>query len=145
MGDSGSLTIGFIISILAVLSIKYIHPVTVLYFAAIPILDTLVVMIRRKRRGKSPFRADKTHLHHILVKFIGDENEEGNIINGTKRTVWFLVFLQVIFSSVGLLLSEYLLVHTYVAPFLALVGFGIVFVLTYVIFTTMKKKMGISL
>ena len=107
--------------------------------------NTLVVMIRRKRRGKSPFIADKTHLHHILVKFIGEENEEGNIINGTKRTVWFLVLLQVIFSSVGLILSEYLLVHNYAAPFLALVGFAIIFILTYVIFTTMKKKMGISL
>ena len=69
----------------------------------------------------------------------------GNIVNGTKRTVWFFVLLQVVFSSVGLILSEYLLVHTYVAPFFALVGFGIIFVLTYVIFTTMKKRLGIKI
>jgi len=55
MGDSGSLTLGFIISVLAILSIKYIHPIIVLYLAAIPLLDTLVVMVRRIKRGKSPF------------------------------------------------------------------------------------------
>ena len=32
-----------------------------------PIMDTLRVMVMRICRGKSPFRADKTHLHHALV------------------------------------------------------------------------------
>ena len=141
MGDSGSLSLGFIISILSLMSIKYIHPIVILYIAAIPILDTLVVMIRRIRRGISPFSPDKTHLHHILVKFIGDKDENGAIINGTKRSVWFLILLQVIFSSVGIMLSEYIEKYNGFTPFLALVGFGIVFVLTYVIFTSMKKRM----
>jgi UDP-GlcNAc:undecaprenyl-phosphate/decaprenyl-phosphate GlcNAc-1-phosphate transferase len=69
MGDSGSLTLGFIISVLALKSIEHIHPIGILYLAAIPLLDTLVVMVRRIRRGKSPFKPDKTHIHHILVKF----------------------------------------------------------------------------
>lgn len=68
MGDSGSLFLGFVISVIATMSLKYIHPVAVLYLAALPIMDTLIVMVRRMRRGMSPFTPDKTHMHHILLK-----------------------------------------------------------------------------
>ncbi|KAB7881993.1 hypothetical protein GA417_13805, partial [Poseidonibacter ostreae] len=71
MGDSGSLFLGFIISLVAVISIQYIHPITILYLAAIPILDTIVVSIRRIRKGLYPFSPDKTHIHHILLNFFG--------------------------------------------------------------------------
>ena len=123
------------------LSIKYIHPVVILYLAAIPILDTLVVMVRRIRRGYSPFSPDKTHLHHILVKFIGNKDEEGKIINGTKRSVWFLVAMQAMFGGVGLMIDESISQHATVMPLLALCGFVIVFLLVYVVFTSMKKRM----
>jgi UDP-GlcNAc:undecaprenyl-phosphate GlcNAc-1-phosphate transferase len=144
MGDSGSLTLGFIISILAMLSIQYVHPVTILYIAAIPILDTLVVMVRRIRRGRSPFSPDQTHLHHILVKFIGNKDENGKVINGTKRSVWFLVSLQALFSGVGLMISESISKHETILPLLALFGFIVVFLLVYIIFTSMKKRMNTS-
>ena len=72
LGDSGSLTIGFIISIVSVKALEYINPTTILFLAAIPILDTLIVMIRRKYHGQSAFKADKTHLHHILLHFFDD-------------------------------------------------------------------------
>ena len=140
MGDSGSLSLGFLISILAVMSVEYMHPVVILYLAAVPILDTLVVMIRRIRMGRSPFSPDKTHIHHVLVKFIGNKNEVGNIINGTKRTVLFLTLLQVLFSSIGLILAEYIAKYGGVTPFFGLVGFGIIFVLIYIIFTNMQKR-----
>ena len=141
MGDSGSLSLGFMISVLAVKSIAYIHPVVVLYMAAVPILDTLVVIIRRIRRGRSPFSPDKTHFHHILVNFIGDKDEEGNTINGVKRTVWFVVLLQVGFCAIGVLLAEYITIHQGIAPLLGLIGFALIFVLVYVVFTSMKKRM----
>ena len=41
MGDSGSLTVGFIIALLAVKSLAYIPAVSVLFVAAIPIIDTI--------------------------------------------------------------------------------------------------------
>jgi UDP-GlcNAc:undecaprenyl-phosphate GlcNAc-1-phosphate transferase len=141
MGDSGSLSLGFLISMLAVMSVQYVHPVVVLYLAAVPILDTLVVMIRRIRRGRSPFSPDKTHMHHILVKFIGNRDEDGNIINGTKRAVWFLIMLQVVFPSVGLMLGEYIDKYGGFTPVLSVVGFGVIFVLVYVVFSSMKKRM----
>ncbi|MEA3315114.1 MAG: MraY family glycosyltransferase, partial [Campylobacterota bacterium] len=127
MGDSGSLSLGFIISILAVLSLEYIHPVVILYLTAIPILDTLIVMTRRIRRGVSPFSPDKTHIHHILVKFF-----DGRV----KKTLFFLVILQIIFSSIGYMLIDIInRNHNSFAPFIAIVGFILMFIVFYMIFT----------
>ena len=67
MGDSGSLFLGFTIALLSIYALNYINPVSILFLAAIPMLDTLIVMRRRKQRGQSLFEADKNHLHHILL------------------------------------------------------------------------------
>jgi len=132
MGDSGSLSLGFTISILALLSLKHIHPVAVLYLAALPILDTLIVMVRRIRRGKSPFKPDKTHLHHILVKFF-DMN--------VPKTVYFLVVLQIIFSGIGYMILDTINKgDSKNIPLFALLGFVMMFVLFYMIFTGIKKR-----
>ncbi len=132
MGDSGSLTLGFIISVLSVLSLEYIHPLTILYLTALPILDTLIVMVRRIRRGKSPFKADKTHIHHILVAFF-----DGDV----KRTVVFLMMLQIIFSGVGYALLDIMSKSEgRNVPLFGLVGFAILFVLFYMIFTGIQKR-----
>ena len=132
MGDSGSLTLGFIISVLAVLSLENIHPIAVPYLVAIPVLDTLIVMVRRIRRRKSPFSPDKTHIHHIMVKFF-DMN--------VKKTVGFLVILQIIFSSIGyMILDSINKTGEANIPLFALLGFMMMFVLFYMIFTGIKKR-----
>lgn len=41
-------------------------PVTALFLFAIPVMDTLFVMLRRMLSGKSPFNPDRMHLHHLL-------------------------------------------------------------------------------
>ena len=132
MGDSGSLAIGFIISVLAVLSLEHIHPIAVFYLTAMPILDTLIVMIRRIRRGNSPFSPDKTHIHHIMVKFF-DMN--------VPKTVAFLVILQIVFSSIGYMIlssiNEGLSEHI---PLFATIGFVFMFILFYMIFTGIKQR-----
>ena len=97
MGDSGSLTLGFVISILAVKSLDYLPTVSILFIAAIPIVDTLVVMIRRKLHGHSMFCADRCHMHHILRHFFAEE---------TKKTVLFLGILQASYSITGLQLDK---------------------------------------
>ena len=132
MGDSGSLTLGFIIGVIAMLSLKYIHPIAIFYLAAIPILDTLVVMVRRIRRKKSPFSPDKTHIHHIMVKFF-DMN--------VQRTVGFLVVLQIVFSSIGYIILDSINNggNDNIALF-SLFGFGLLFVIFYMIFTGIKKR-----
>lgn len=72
MGDSGSLTIGFSIAVLSVLSLQYISPTAVLFIIALPLLDTFIVMTRRLQRGVSPFCADKNHIHHFLYNVKAD-------------------------------------------------------------------------
>jgi len=93
MGDSGSLTLGFVISLIAIKALAYIPTVSVLFIAALPILDTLVVMIRRKRNGKSLFTPDKLHIHHVLWHFFSEN---------TPLTVVVLGTIQLIYSLVGL-------------------------------------------
>jgi len=97
MGDSGSLTLGFVISMLAIKALAYIPTVSILFLAAIPILDTLVVMIRRKINGRSMFSADRCHFHHILRHFFAED---------TRKTVLFLGVLQGIYSMTGLQLDS---------------------------------------
>lgn len=97
MGDSGSLTLGFVISVLAIKSLVYIPTVSILFIAAVPILDTVIVMIRRKTNGRSMFSADRCHIHHILRHFFAED---------TRKTVLFLGILQVVFSLTGLQLDN---------------------------------------
>jgi UDP-GlcNAc:undecaprenyl-phosphate GlcNAc-1-phosphate transferase len=94
MGDSGSLTLGFIISVLFVLSLDYIPSVSVLYLGAVPIIDTIVAMIRRKKRGISMVSPDRCHLHHILLRILGT----------VPIVVVAMVILQSLYSISGVVL-----------------------------------------
>ncbi len=97
MGDSGSLTLGFIISVLAIKSLAYIPAISILFLTAIPILDTCIVVILRRRSGRSLFSADRCHVHHVLKQFFSEN---------TPKTVLFLVFIQIIYSLLGLQLEK---------------------------------------
>lgn len=65
MGDSGSMFLGFMLAVLAIFSGGKVA--TALLVLGIPILDVLWAVIRRVLKGKSPFKADKKHLHHALL------------------------------------------------------------------------------
>jgi UDP-GlcNAc:undecaprenyl-phosphate GlcNAc-1-phosphate transferase len=72
MGDTGSLFLGFNLSVLAIIGltksatiISLFLPVIVL---GIPILDTLFAIVRRYSGGRPIFSADKEHLHHRLLR-----------------------------------------------------------------------------
>ncbi|MGL5889480.1 MAG: glycosyltransferase family 4 protein [Bacteroidia bacterium] len=80
MGDSGSLSIGLIMSILAIKLVEFVpveespalifelvSPVTVLAILVYPLTDTLRIFIYRAIKGLSPFSADRNHLHHLLI------------------------------------------------------------------------------
>ena len=70
MGDSGSLFIGFTLASMPLLEMNgntdmcFIIAVSILF---IPVLDTLTSMLRRIRRGNSPFSPDREHIHHKLM------------------------------------------------------------------------------
>ncbi len=77
MGDTGSLVLGFVIAVLCIrlLQVNVMvpdpvlphAPVFVLGMVLIPVFDTLRVFAVRIWKGKSPFEADKTHIHHLLT------------------------------------------------------------------------------
>lgn len=72
MGDGGAYFIGFTLAgVGAIGLVKSVTTVAVLLpyvILAVPILDMSAVILDRLRRGKSPFVADKRHLHHRLLK-----------------------------------------------------------------------------
>ncbi len=66
MGDSGSMFFGFMLGLLGIYSGGKVA--TVFLALGLPLLDALFVILRRLRRGQSPFRGGKDHLHHLLMK-----------------------------------------------------------------------------
>ena len=129
MGDSGSLILGFIISVLAIKSLEYIPTTAILFISAIPILDTIVVMIRRKKSGNSMVSADRCHIHHIIKKLFS---------NNTKIAVSFLVFVQVLYSLVGLF------IYKGINEFFVLIFFILNILLQYYILSLLIKKLNIE-
>ena len=70
MGDAGSMLLGFVLA-WSLVSLSQrgggLAPVDVLWCVALPVMDTIAVMYQRVRSGRSPFRADRRHLHHMLL------------------------------------------------------------------------------
>ena len=71
LGDSGSMFLGFVLSAVSIwtqqkgaTAVALLIPVLAL---GLPILDTTLSVLRRVRRGQSPFRADREHMHHRLL------------------------------------------------------------------------------
>ena len=79
IGDSGTLMLGMIMTICLFYSLSSKQPgdrledkgISLVAFTlavlCIPVFDTLRVMSLRILRGKSPFKPDKTHLHHLFI------------------------------------------------------------------------------
>lgn len=72
MGDGGAYFMGFTLAGIGVIGLVKTTAVTAVLLPyvilAVPILDMSTVIISRLSRGKSPFAADKSHLHHRLLK-----------------------------------------------------------------------------
>ena len=71
MGDAGSTFLGLGIA-WALISFSQgddliFLPVTALWIFAVPLIDTIAIMIRRISHGKSPFSPDREHLHHFFI------------------------------------------------------------------------------
>lgn len=71
LGNAGSMVLGFIIAWAAVrLTQNSTHPVSPVlgpWTIAIPLIDCVALMFRRMAHGGSPFKADRNHLHHLLL------------------------------------------------------------------------------
>ena len=77
MGDTGSLTLGYVLSFLVIkycmyTGSQYVYegnsPLVIAFsILLVPCLDVIRVVIGRVRRGKSPFLPDRTHIHHKFM------------------------------------------------------------------------------
>ena len=99
MGDSGSYFIGFALAILA-LNISPENSPDLFSFKkvillCVPLFDMFFVIGTRLIKGRNPFQADQSHLHHRLMLI--NQNQ--------KQIVCFIYFVSVIFTAVTVYLS----------------------------------------
>ena len=77
MGDCGALFLGIIISAISLLGFKSSTIMTLalpILLLAVPIVDTIGAILRRKLSGHKFSEADKNHLHHLLMQRFGHRN-----------------------------------------------------------------------
>lgn len=96
MGDSGSMFLGYIIAVIALLGFKnitltsFIVPMLLL---AIPIMDTLFAILRRIINHKPLGEPDKNHLHHQLL----------NLKLSQTKTVLVIYFVDILFAIASII------------------------------------------
>lgn len=112
MGDTGSLVLGFLIAVFAIQFnqsnleiIGYYHitasPAVSFSILIIPLYDTIRVFIIRICRKQSPFKADKTHVHHKLLE-LGYSHAKATLI--LVSTNIFFVILAFLLHGLGIVL-----------------------------------------
>lgn len=113
MGDCGSNFLGFILGIIAVLSIytssdsiPHLAVMSPILILAVPLVDTVMVLVYRRRRRAPLFQGDKNHLAHRLIR----------MGYSRKTTVLMLYIFAVIMGTTALLLPT-------LKPFQALLAF----------------------
>lgn len=67
MGDMGSLQLGFLLAVTALLGSKSTMIFSLLP-VGLPVIDVLLVIVRRSRLRRNVFHADREHLHHRLLR-----------------------------------------------------------------------------
>lgn len=93
-GDSASYFLGFLVAVCAIISGVKLG--TAMLVMAVPLIDGVFTIIRRVASGRSPFRGDRKHLHHMLLDLGWDQ----------RRIALFYYLLCVILGSVALSLHS---------------------------------------
>ena len=102
MGDAGSMLLGLVI-VWALISLsqgvgaRSFAPVTALWLFALPLIEMVTVTTRRLVLGKSPFKPDLSHSHHLLIRLGFDE----------KTTLLFLTLFSLLMAVIGVLCELY--------------------------------------
>lgn len=139
MGDAGSMMIGFtviwlLLGVSQAESKPLMRPVTALWLIAVPLMDMTAIMIRRIRRGDSPFKPDREHLHHIFQR----------LGLSSKQTLVVICLIASAYAAFGIYgeltgLSEAIMFYSFIACFVAYC-----FILSYVwrITSYVRGKLG---
>ena len=114
MGDTGSLFLGLLLGWfavrLAMAERPALAPISAVWIVALPIGDTVTLLLRRALRGRNPFHADRQHLHHILLAL--------GLSNG--QTVTIVVVLSFALGALALAaesagVPQYAMFYAYIA------------------------------
>ena len=136
MGDTGSLVVGMILSVLAINTISYglvtedlklpnKGPLLAIVFLAIPLFDTLRVFVVRASKRKGPLMPGRDHIHHALL----------DLGFGHKKTVLILYF-----TSIALIIGAYFLLELNVNLSIAILAFISYFLLILPFYLLRRKK-----
>ena len=117
MGDTGSLMLGLVCSILI---IKFIEahknfspdipyaveaaPAVAFGILIIPLFDTLRVFTTRMLKGRSPFSPDRTHIHHLLLDYGFSHSQASATLVGVNLLFIIMVFYLQNIGTLNLLL-----------------------------------------
>jgi len=106
MGDTGALTIGFLLSFLAIQFVNQNYSLspnhvarfqasigTVICVLIIPVFDTIRVIVLRLRKFESPFHADRNHLHHQFINLGFSHAQAVLMIGGINIFFVFLAWI----------------------------------------------------
>lgn len=145
MGDTGSLIVGFIISIL---TLKFLalqpHAYTELPFLLenapliaisiliVPLFDTARVFAIRIANKKGPFSPDRNHTHHVLIDYWGLSHKQASFIIGCFNLLFVMLFI--VLGSTAKNLGMVIMLVTVV------IVLGYVFFKYNYNFTTLKQK-----
>ncbi len=118
MGDSGSMLLGLLLAASTIAVTGQVDPAALsgadffgqflpillpIGVMIIPFLDFAMAVVRRIGSGRSPFHADKSHLHHRLLR-----------LGHSKRSAVLIMYVWTVLVSVGLLLPLVLPLRTVV-------------------------------
>lgn len=145
MGDTGSLIVGFIISILTLkfLALKpadYTElpfllengPLIAISILIVPLFDTARVFAIRIANKKAPFSPDRNHTHHVLIDYWGLTHKQASFIIGCFNLLFVMLFI-VLGSTAKNLGMAIMLVSVVIA-------LGYIFFKYNYNFTTLKQK-----
>jgi UDP-GlcNAc:undecaprenyl-phosphate/decaprenyl-phosphate GlcNAc-1-phosphate transferase len=101
MGDAGSLVLGFILVVSGIILLQasegtaYVSTTvaTVSGVLALPVIDSLRVYRGRIKAGHSPFRADRTHFHHLVLSLGVKHKTATTLILGIALCILVIAFI----------------------------------------------------
>ena len=111
MGDTGSQFLGFSAGVLVVVLSQKVNvamsPVIPLLLLGLPILDTFAVMAQRIYEKRSPFTADKNHIHHKLLA-LGFDHYEAVLVIYVVQCIFVALAFVLRYESDALIFSFYI-------------------------------------
>ncbi|MCL0045176.1 undecaprenyl/decaprenyl-phosphate alpha-N-acetylglucosaminyl 1-phosphate transferase [Nitrospinaceae bacterium] len=135
LGDTGSLPLGLLISLITLLPLSQKHTDEIYYLIPIitlliPILDTTFSFFRRLLKGTSPFSKDSEHFHHRLAKLGFSQ----------LKTITILFFICFYFNLTALLPAHTINLIPNLIPIYFLFIIGNIVVFLYLLNRLEKKK-----